>query len=372
MKICRVSPTYPRDSNPGSGLVAYYLSKYAQGKTLFITKRRVGKPVKPKPSVVLKEISYPEFRLPPKPNPLFKGVLVMVKFVGYLIFLIRSVSYMLKFKPHIVHVHTPIPLLHGIFGRVFLRAKLVLTLHGTDFLRLKSEKLLQWCIRRWVDIIFFVSKSMLKDLKRMMPGKHLVYTPNGVDMNRFFDQKRQRKMQLVAVGTLKWQKGYEYLLQSVKGVFFRHPEYRLAIIGDGPLRNQLEELAGSLGIANRIEFLNRLTHEQVAVVLNESSIFVMSSVSEGFPKALVEAIACGTPVVATDVGSCREIVNGVGFIVKPRDPREFKETVNRLIENEELRADFSYNCQEVAQRYDWKMTAKIVESEYRRLISEEV
>ncbi|GAJ10162.1 unnamed protein product, partial [marine sediment metagenome] len=119
---------------------------------------------------------------------------------------------------------------------------------------------------------------------------------------------------------------------------------------------------------NKVEFLNRLTHEQVAVVLNESSIFVMSSVSEGFPKALVEAIACGTPVVATDVGSCREIVNGVGFIVKPRDPREFKEAVNRLIENEGLRTDFSRNCQEVANRYEWKRTSEIVEKEYRRLV----
>jgi len=348
--------------------VAYYLSKYGQGETLFITKRRAGKPLTPEPNVVLKEISYPEFRVPPKPTPLFKLVLVMCKFVGYLIFLIRSVSYMVKFKPHIVHIHTPIPLLHGIFGKVFLRAKLVLTLHGTDFLRLKSEKLLQWCIRRWVDTIFFVSNSMLKDLKRMMPGKHLVYTPNGVDINKFYDRKRVRKKQLVAVGTLKWQKGYEYLLQSVQGVFSRYPEHKLVIIGDGSLRNQLEELADKLGIANKVEFLKKLTNEQVAMVLNESSIFVISSVSEGFPKALVEAMACGTPVVATDVGSCREIINGVGFIVKPRDPEGFKKALNRLIENEEVRVEFSRRCQEVAKRYDWKNTSKIVESEYRKLI----
>jgi len=348
--------------------VAYYLSKYGQGETLFITKRRAGKSVKPERNVILKEISYPEFRMPPKPKPLFKLVLVMCKFVGYLIFLIRSVSYMVKFKPHIVHIHTPIPLLHGIFGKVFLRAKLVLTLHGTDFLRLKSEKLLQWCIRRWVDTIFFVSNSMLKDLKRMMPGKHLVYTPNGVDINKFYDRKRVRKKQLVAVGTLKWQKGYEYLLQSVQGVFSRYPEHKLVIIGDGSLRNQLEELADKLGIANKVELLKKLTNEQVAMVLNESSIFVMSSVSEGFPKALVEAMACGTPVVATDVGSCREIINGVGFIVKPRDPEGFKKALNRLIENEEVRVEFSRRCQEVAKRYDWKNTSKIVESEYRKLI----
>jgi len=368
VKICRVSPTYPRDTNPGSGLVAYYLSKYGQGKTLFITKRRSGEPVKPEPNVILKEVSYPEFRMPAKPNLLIKVVLIMGKFVGYTIFLIRSVPDMIKFKPHIVHIHTPIPLLHGIFGKVFLRAKLVLTLHGTDFFRLKSEKLLQWCIRRWVDTVFFVSKSMFEDLNRLMPGKYLVYAPNGVDMNRFFDQKRQRKKQLVAVGSLKWQKGYEYLLQSVKEVFSEHPKYKLVIIGEGPLRKELQYLADNLGIGDKLDFLNRLTYEQVATVLNESSIFVMSSVSEGFPKALVEAIACSTPVVATDVGSCREIVNGVGFIVKPRDSSEFKETLTRLIENEEVRTEFSRKCPEVAKRYDWKRTSEIVESEYRKLV----
>ncbi len=169
------------------------------------------------------------------------------------------------------------------------------------------------------------------------------------------------------MGTLKWQKGYEYLLQSLKGIFSRHPEYRLAVVGDGPLRNQLQELAKRLGIADKIDFLMRLSHEQVATVLNESSIFVMSSVSEGFPKALIEAMACGTPAVATDVGDCREIVNGVGFIVKPRAPRVFKEAVNRLIENEEVRTDFSRKCPEVAKSYDWKRTSEIVENEYRKL-----
>jgi glycosyltransferase involved in cell wall biosynthesis len=348
--------------------VAYYLSKYGQGETLFITRRRRGKPIKSGPNVVLKEVSYPEFRMPANPNPLVKLTLIMGKFVGYTIFLIRSVSSMVKFKPHIVHIHTPIPLLHGIFGKVFLRAKLALTLHGTDFLRLKTEKLLQWCIRSWVDTIFFVSNSMLEDLRRMMLGKHLVYTPNGVDISNFYDQGRVRKTQLVAVGTLKWQKGYEYLLQSVQRVFSRHPEYKLVIIGDGPLRNQLQELAKRLGIADKIDFLMRLNHKEVANVLNESSIFVMSSVSEGFPKALIEAVACGTPVVATDVGSCREIVDGVGFIVKPRNPGDFAEAVNRLIENEELRAEFSKRCPEVAKRYDWRRTSEIVEGEYRRLV----
>jgi len=367
MKICQVSPTYPREYNPGSGLVAYYLSKYGQGETLFITKRRCGRPVKSESKVILKEISYPEFRLPSKLNLLIKVVLGTCKFVGYLIFFIRSVSSMTKFKPNIVHIHTPIPLLHGIFAKVFLKAKSALTLHGTDFLRLKTEKWLQWCIRKWIDTIFFVSKSMLEDLKRMLPEKHLVYAPNGVDIGRFFDQKRARKTQLVAVGTLKWQKGYEYLLQSVKGVFPKHSEYRLVVVGDGPLRNQLQELARRLGIVDKIDFLLRLNHDEVATVLNESNIFVMSSVSEGFPRALLEAVACGTPVVATDVGSCREIVDGVGFIVKPRNPGEFADAVNRLIENEELRAEFSRNCQEVAKRYDWRRTSEIVENEYRNM-----
>ncbi|MBA7506726.1 D-inositol-3-phosphate glycosyltransferase [subsurface metagenome] len=369
MRICQVSPTYPRELNTGSGSVPYHLSKYGQGKILFITKKRAGKPLRPEPGVVLKEISYPEFRLPAKLNFLMKVVLGSCKLVGYLIFLIRSVSYMVKFKPQIVHIHTPIPILHGIFGKVFLRAKLALTLYGTDFLRLKSERLLQRCIRRSVDTIFFVSKSMLEDLKQMLPGKHLVYTPIGVDTNKFYDQKRQRKKQLVAVGMLKWQKGYEYLLQAVKGVFSGHPEYKLVIIGHGPLRVNIKEMAKKLMIADRVELLKRLTQEQVATALNESSIFVMSSVTEGFPRALIEAIACGTPVVATDVGSCREIVNGVGFIVKPRKPKEFEKAVNRLIENDVVRAEFSGNCQQVAKSFDWKRTSEIVEREYRKLVS---
>jgi len=354
---------------PGSGSVPYYLSKYTGTSTLFLTKRRIGKPVEPAPNVILKEIPFPEAKLRFRLGFLFSLFLAVFKIVGYSIFLTRSISYMTEFKPDIIHIHTPIPLLHGIFGKLFLRVKLVLTIHGTDFLRLKSEKLLKWCIWLWVDTIFFVSQSMSEELKRMFPGKRLVYTPNGVDIDKFYDQKRQRKKQLVAVGMLKWQKGYDYLLQSTQKVFLRYPEYRLVIVGDGPLRRHLEEVADNLGIARRIEFLKGLAYEQLARLLNESTIFVMSSVSEGFPRALVEAIACATPVVATDVGSCREIVDGVGLIVKPGDPQELEEAITRLIEDGALRGDFSRKCPEVAKRYDWKRTSEIVEREYRELIS---
>ena len=275
---------------------------------------------------------------------------------------------MSRFKPNIIHVHTPLPLLHGIFGKMFLGSKLVLTFHGTGFVRFESSEFLQQVVRRWVDVVFYVSKAMEGSLKELLPSKPLIYTPNGVELQQFQNKMRRRKNQLVAVGSLRWQKGYEYMINAVNEVFREHKDYVLLIIGTGVLEDQVKRQVESLDIENRVKFLGMQPRGKIVDFLNESNIFIMSSVTEGFPKALLEAIACGTPVVVTDVGSCKEMAQNVGLVVGPGDAKALADAINRLINDSALWERFSTQGPKIAKEYDWKSVAQKVHGEYDKLL----
>lgn len=110
---------------------------------------------------------------------------------------------------------------------------------------------------------------------------------------------------LVNVGRLTEQKGQDHLLRAFAEVKKKHPDYRLLILGDGELKENLEELAGELGIKEDVMFAGKVVNP--AAYLKKSDIFVLSSNVEGMPNVLLEAMQCGLPCVSTECGA-REIL----------------------------------------------------------------
>ncbi|MEO1903432.1 MAG: glycosyltransferase [Alcanivorax sp.] len=169
---------------------------------------------------------------------------------------------------------------------------------------------------------------------------------NGIDTTAFtFDPGGRERVRLelalhknapllLAVGRLWQQKDYPNLLRA----FARLPEGRhaprLAIVGDGPLRGQLEAMAVSLGVADRVCFLG--VRHDVPALMAACDVFVLSSAWEGFGLVVAEAMACERPVVATDCGGVREVVGQAGFLVPPRDSEALSTS---LIDALRLRAD---------------------------------
>jgi len=156
------------------------------------------------------------------------------------------------------------------------------------------------------------------------------YIPNGIDINRFMPCQETRnrirdKLDLkdffvwLAVGRFHVQKDYPNLLHALSRVTGKFNNMLLLIAGDGPLRPDMEELTKKLGLDERVRFLG-ICHN-VPELMNAADAFVLSSRWEGFGLVLVEAMACQLPVVATDSGGPREILNGgtLGFLVPPGD-----------------------------------------------------
>ena len=373
MKICRITTTFLREEAPGAGLPSFNLTKYINEPTLVLTKKRNGTIVKSREGAKVIEISYfdpPLPQIPEKRNFLFRLYymsVMLLKFIGNMVFFIKSIPHLIRYKPQIVHVHAIRPLLQGLFAKTFLSSKLVVSLHGSEVLKLKNNILFQRMLR-FADLVLYVSKSMEELLFKILPQKKLVYFGNGVDLDMFkYDGKKRN--QIVAVGRWRWQKGPQTMMEALQNTLADFKDYRAVICGDGPLLGNMKKEVKDTEIENRLKFSGTLPQKEVANLLKESKLLIMTSVSEGFPKVILEAIASQTPIVATDVGSCKEVVEGevVGIVVKPGDVQGIKDAIFRILKNEQIWLSFFENCKRARNKYSWDSVAQRVYSAYKEL-----
>jgi len=175
---------------------------------------------------------------------------------------------------------------------------------------------------------------------KVNPNK-IVIIPNWVDAEMFkpMDMPKERG-RIIFVGRLEYQKNVLALIDAVKNL----PNAKLYIVGDGSLRKAIEEKIKRENIRN-VVLMGVIPNEKLPIELNKSEIYVLPSLWEGHPKALLEAMACGLPVIGTDVEGIRElIVNGVnGLLCKPT-AKDIRRCIQRLLSDFELRKRLGENA----------------------------
>jgi glycosyltransferase involved in cell wall biosynthesis len=158
---------------------------------------------------------------------------------------------------------------------------------------------------------------------------------------------------LVSMGSFHPKKGFDLLLRAFARLKDRHPDWMLTIIGDGPLRTQIESLRDALGLKDRVHLPGRVKTPNH--VLMQADLFVLSSRWEGWPMALAEAMACGLPVIATDcrTGPREMIHHGVdGLLVPPEDVDALEDAMDSLMADESKRKQLASRAVEVAERFE--------------------
>jgi glycosyltransferase involved in cell wall biosynthesis len=184
---------------------------------------------------------------------------------------------------------------------------------------------------------------------------------NGVDLERFQPipllTARDRlgwtaEPTLLSVGNLVELKGHHIAIELLNQL----PRFRLAIVGAGPERRKLEQLAEQLGVAQRVVFAGRIEQQDLPIYYSAADILILASSREGWPNVLLEAMACGTPVVATDVGGIPEVVAApeAGRLVAERSAKAFATAVSDLFTNLPPREV----VRKYASQFDWSETTK--------------
>ena len=187
------------------------------------------------------------------------------------------------------------------------------------------------------DKIISVSKEITSQLRAHdFPPSLIHEIPNGVDTHEFAPREEPlpaQKRWVTYVGRFDRAKGLDDLFRAFKKVHERFPETCLIMVGDGDERENLIRLAHELGIAPYARFEG--IQEDVKSYLRQSEIFAFPSLSEGMSNVLLEAMACGLPIVATRIGGNVDLVeNGLnGLLVRPQSPDELSEAIITLLAN---------------------------------------
>jgi glycosyltransferase involved in cell wall biosynthesis len=227
-----------------------------------------------------------------------------------------------SWQTDIVHTHNERPLLYAApAARLARVAAMIHTKHGRGTGNSRRQNWLTACAARLSDRFVCVSEDCARlALEQGVPSNRLTTLHNGIDIERFAFAGPQSDGPAMIVARLCLDKDIATLLRAVTIVVREAPEFRLQIAGDGPCALDLHRLTEKLALKNHVQFLGSV--RDVPALLGRASMCVLSSLSEGVPLTLLEAMACGLPVIATRVGGVAEIVqDGVsGMLVDPSAP----------------------------------------------------
>jgi len=215
----------------------------------------------------------------------------------------------------------------------------------------------------WSGASSVISNSQgLKELALKTNPKQKIDTIfNGIDVSEFKPaEKISENFQIICVSRLTQRKGLHFLISAFAKIISEFPNVQLKIVGEGDAQEKLEFQTKELGLKEKINFTGRIEHEKLPSIYSQSSVFVLPSLNEGMSNTMLEALATGLPIIATNTGGTKELVeDGVnGFIVKMEDSDDIAEKIKLLISNPELQKRMSLASRKKSESLSWESVAK--------------
>lgn len=244
-----------------------------------------------------------------------------------------------------------------------------------------------WLVGRWpfalADRIIAVSEWVKGDIAkyRINPDK-IIPVHNGINVAEFHptDSKAVRQQygiddrpMLLFVGRMITQKGLPYLLDAMPAVLEKHPDARLFLVGRGNALPHLKKKVSAMGLEKSVLFSGYLSEEQLKETYGTCDLFVLPSVWEVLPIAILEAMSSGKAVVCTTAGGNRELVRDGdnGYVVPMRDPAALAEKINGLLSDRAKLKEMGLRSRQIAEEeFDWKLIAARTKQVYEGVLSE--
>ena len=250
-----------------------------------------------------------------------------------------------------------------ILGKL-TRTPVVVKVHGSDInvftLKWLHRVQIRWALNQASRVIAVSQALAARMVQLGIRAEHTTVLYNGVDPKRFYpiDMQLARVANGIApddemilfIGNILSTKGCVELLDAFVNLASRRPKAILVYIGDGGIKKQLQTKATQHGLTDRVRFPGRVAHAKLAPWFSAASVFCLPSYAEGVPNVVLEAMACGTPVVATDVGGIGEILPAfAGTLIPPRDARAIEVVLEQSLNTQWDRARTVAHM----QSFDW-------------------
>ncbi len=259
-----------------------------------------------------------------------------------------------SFPPSVVNSHSVLPDVINVFIKVFInrKVKVVRTMH-TDKNWVSKSYLEEWILNIF-SIVFDSEVAISQATKNRLDKRFIAklisrqsaFIPNGISEEVMDYMKENPTLakeddyfKMVTVGRLTEQKGYKYLIEAMKILAdyngLDDKKFSLLILGEGHLKNELIELTAKLGLTENIHFLG--FRQDALQIVASSDLFVSTSLWEGIPTVLLEAMALCVPIIATNIPGTREIIidQKTGILVQPKKPEQLARAIIKFMSDPE-------------------------------------
>ena len=248
-------------------------------------------------------------------------------------------------KADVVHAQAFQSVLPGVVAKQANRIPLVSTWHTSHFLKRAASPFWRPIFQRlltWSDHNLAASAEIAKVAEELAPGVSVEALTNGVETDVFYrcepSLPAANRRRIIVPRRLFEKNGVEFFLRAMPLISER-VDVEAVIVGDGPERDNLEALAASLELGERVRFLGARGHDEMPGLLSSAELAVFPSLMEATSIAALESMACELPVAASDVGGLPEIIDGeVGALFEAGNPTALAATVSSLLERDDLRA----------------------------------
>ncbi len=307
-------------------------------------------------------------------NPIVNVIPFLLKnYKNYDIIDIHSYIFFTSFEAALLRKLFKVPLVLHVHGGVqtptFISSNFRMELQIL-FKNYIFDKIFGKFVSKSADAVISVSDQDLKALEtRYNLHKKNYYIPNGVDIDKFKQKKDITRRYISFIGRLSYIKGIDIFLEIIKRLYNKDKSLKFLIIGDGPFRNKVNEVAKKVPIT----FYRYYPYDSIEDIYNKSKILMLTSRFEGLPTVLIESLACETPIAATNVGGVLEILepDKNGVIINHKD---FNNTVNNILEfvnNEKKLKEFGRNGRElVEKKFSLEIITEKTADVYKQLLDD--
>lgn len=288
-----------------------------------------------------------------------ESTLTKLAYLKYVTILKKIIKH---FKPDILHAHYATS--YGLVGALSGFHPFIISSWGTDVMRFPDKNFVAKSILKYnfknADILCATSETIKEYINKVSP-KDVTVIPFGIDIKKFRPEKKREPLKkeilLGSIKPLESLYNINIIIKSLAGLKDKYPGMKLMIVGEGGQSDELKEIAQKEGVADKVIFTGRVPFSEVNKYFNKIDILLNLSQYESFGVSVIEAMACGAPVIVTGVGGLKEIVKDdtLGLKVEVGNVEQTMQAIEKLIKDPQLYQEVSANGRKhVEENYNWE------------------